>query len=285
VRTLSADGGLSVRALVGTELVREAAVRHGTAPTASAALGRALMGAVLLATGADEGETFQLQLRGDGPLGQVTVISDHLGRARGYVANPAAHPPPHGGKLDVAAAVGKGILAVVRYHPKWREPYTGIVPLVSGEVAEDLAHYLAVSEQTPSVFAAGVFVDSDGSVSAAGAYLVQTLPGVDESVLAKLEATVRALPPPSALVRAGVGADGIVDALLDGIGGRARTRSEPRFHCACSSDKIRRVVALLGRDERREIADRGEPLEVRCEFCATEYRLGPDEVGALLPDA
>jgi molecular chaperone Hsp33 len=284
VRTLSADGGLSVRALVGTELVREAATRHRTAPTASAALGRALMGAVLLATGADEGETLQLQFRGDGPLGQMTVISDHLGRVRGYVANPAAHPPPLGGKLDVGAAVGKGILAVVRYHPTWREPYTGIVPLVSGEVAEDLAHYLAVSEQTPSLFAAGVFVESEG-VTAAGAYLVQTLPGCDESVIEALERAVRALPPPSALVRSGVGADGLVDALLAGIGGRARTRSRPQFHCACNADKIRRVVALLGRDETREIAQSGEPLEVRCEFCATEYRLAPDEVGALVPDA
>jgi molecular chaperone Hsp33 len=285
VRTLSSDGGLAVRALVGTELVREAASRHRTAPTASAALGRALMGAVLLATGADEGETLQLQFRGDGPLGPITAIADHAGRVRGYVANPAAHPPPAGGKLDVAAAVGEGILAVVRYHPSWREPYTGIVPLVSGEVAEDLAHYLAVSEQTPSVFAAGVFVESDGSVAAAGAYLVQALPGVDEAVIAKLEATVHALPPPSALVRSGVGADGLVDRLLAGIGGRERTRSEPRFFCACSVDKIRRVVALLGREETREIAASGEPLEVRCEFCATEYRLAPDEVGALVPDA
>jgi len=180
--------------------------------------------------------------------------------------------------------VGEGILDVVRYHPTWREPYTGIVPLVSGEVAEDLAHYLAVSEQTPSLFAAGVFVESEG-VTAAGAYLVQTLPGCDESVIEALERAVRALPPPSALVRSGVGADGLVDALLAGIGGRARTRSRPQFHCACNADKIRRVVALLGRDETREIAQSGEPLEVRCEFCATEYRLAPDEVGALVPDA
>ncbi|HTO68838.1 MAG TPA: Hsp33 family molecular chaperone HslO [Myxococcota bacterium] len=285
MRTLSADGGLAVRALVATELVREAAERHRTAPTASAALGRALMGAVLLGAGADEGETVQLQFRGDGPLGPITAISDHLGRARGYVANPAAHPPPVGGKLDVGTAVGQGALAVVRYHPSWREPYTGIVPLVSGEIAEDIAHYLAVSEQTPSVFAAGVFVESDGTVSAAGAYLVQTLPGVDESVVAHLEATVRALPPPTALVRSGVAADGLVDALLAGLGARARTRSQPRFYCACSTEKIRRVVALLGRGERREIASGREPLEVRCEFCAAEYRLAPDEVGALLPDA
>ena len=282
---MSADGGLSVRALVATPLVAEAAARHRTAPTASAALGRALMGAVLLASGAEEDETLQLQFRGDGPVGQVTVISDHLGRVRGYVGDPSAHPPPRGGKLDVGAAVGRGILAVVRYHPAWREPYTGIVPLVSGEIAEDLAHYLVTSEQTPSALGAGVFVESDGSIGAAGGYLVQTLPGVDEAVLARLEATIRGLPSPTTLIRSGLDADGMLDALLDGIGARARERSAPRFHCACSVDKIRRAVALLGRDETREIASRGETVEVRCEFCATHYRLAPDQVGALLPDA
>jgi molecular chaperone Hsp33 len=285
VRTVSADGGLSVRALVATGLVAEAAARHGTAPTASAALGRALMGAVLIASGAEDGETLQLQFRGDGPIGQVTVISDHLGRARGYVTDPSAHPPPRGGKLDVAAAVGKGILAVVRYHPAWREPYTGIVPLSSGEVAEDVAHYLAASEQTPSALAAGVFVESDGSIGAAGGYLVQALPGADPQVLARLEVTIRALPSPTTLIRSGIGADGIVSALLEGIGGRARERSAPCFHCACNADKIRRAVALLGREETRAIAESGEVVEVRCEFCATHYRLPPDEVGALLPDA
>jgi molecular chaperone Hsp33 len=281
---VSGDGGLSVRALVATSLVAEASARHRTAPTASAALGRALMGAVLLANGAQEGETLQLQLRGDGPLGQVTVIADHLGRVRGYVGDPSAHPPPRHGKLDVGADVGKGILAVVRYHPAWREPYTGIVPIVSGEVAEDIAHYLATSEQTPSALATGVFVESDGSIGAAGGYLVQTLPGANPEVLERLEVTIRNLPTPTQLIRSGVDADGLVELLLDGIGSRARETSAPRFYCACSPDKIRHAVSLLGRDETREIASRGEAIEVRCEFCATHYRLAPDEVGALLPD-
>jgi molecular chaperone Hsp33 len=285
VRTVSADGGLALRALVATPLVAEAAARHRTAPTASAALGRALMGAVLIASGAQDGETLQLQFRGDGPLGQVTAIADHRGRVRGYVSDPSVHPPPRNGKLDVGAAVGRGILAVVRYHPAWREPYTGIVPLQSGEIAEDIAHYLVASEQTPSALAVGVFVESDGSIGAAGGYLVQTLPGVDESVPERLEVTIRGLPAPTTLIRSGFGADGLLDALLAGIGGRARERSAPAFHCGCNAEKIRRAVSLLGRDETRAIASRREAVEVRCEFCATEYRLAPDEVGALLPDA
>lgn len=242
------------------------------------------MGAVLIANGAQDDETLQLQFRGDGPLGQMTVISDHLGRVRGYVADPSVHPPPRDGKLDVGAAVGRGVLAVVRYHPSWREPYTGIVPLVSGEVAADLAHYLATSEQTPSALASGVFVRGDGSVGAAGGYLVQVLPGADENVLSHLERTVRELPTPTELIRGGLGADGLIDALLAGLGSRARTRSHPEFFCACDTGKIRRAVMLLGRDETRAIAAAGESLDVRCEFCATNYRLAPDEVGALLPD-
>lgn len=285
VRTVSADGGLSVRAIVATGLVAEAARRHETAPTASAARGRALMGGVLLAAGAKEDETLQLQFRGDGPLGQMTVIADHLGRVRGYVSDPSAHPPSRSGKLDVGAAVGKGILAVVRYHPSWREPYTGIVSIVSGEVAEDLTHYLAESEQTASALAVGVHVASDRSIEAAGGYLVQALPEADEDVLARLERTVRALPSPTELVRAGLSADGIVDRLLEGIGARGRQRSRPEFHCGCDAERIRRAVTLLGRAETRAIAEKRERLEVRCEFCATGYVLEPDEVGALLPDA
>ena len=285
VRTISADGGLSVRAMVATGLVAEAASRHGTAPTASAALGRALMGGVLIAAGAKEEETLQLQFRGDGPLGQMTVIADHLGRVRGYVSDPSAHPPSRSGKLDVGAAVGKGVLAVVRYHPSWREPYTGIVPIVTGEVAEDLSHYLAESEQTASALAVGVYVASDQTVQAAGGYLVQALPGVDDEVLVRLERTVRELPSPTELVRAGLSADAIADRLLEGIGSRGRQHSNPEFHCGCDVEKIRRAVMLLGRAETRAIAAKRERIEVRCEFCATDYVLEPDEVGALLPDA
>lgn len=285
VRTISPDGGLSVRALVATGVVAEAARRHRTAPTASAALGRALMGAQLLAAAALEDETVQLHFRGDGPLGPITVIADHRGGVRGFVNNPVAHPPARGHKLDVGAAVGKGILAAVRYRPTWREPYRGVVPLVSGEIAEDIAHYLAESEQIPSAVALGVFVRADGSIDAAGGFLVQVLPNAGDEVVARLDANVRALPAPTELLRAGLRADDVVDRLLAGIGAGERVRSRPRFSCSCGEDRIRQAVALLGRDAVYEISQGSEDLEVRCEFCGERYALGPDEVGALLPNA
>ena len=273
-----------MRTLDASRLVREAAHRHGTAPTASAALGRSLMGALLLAAGKTRDETVQLQFRGDGELGQVTAIADGACNVRGYVHNPEAHPPPRAGKLDVGRAVGRGILSVVRYHPAWRDPYSGIVPLVSGEIAEDIAHYLAVSEQSPAALALGVFVASRGEVEVAGGYLVQPLPGASSSALERLERVVRALPSPTRMLRAGLGAGEMIARLLDGPAAGDVHRELPRFFCACSRERIRRAVVLLGRDETREIARAGEPLGVRCEFCATSYQLTPDEVGALLPD-
>jgi molecular chaperone Hsp33 len=285
VRTVSTDGGVAVRALVATELVGEAASRHGTAPTSSAALGRALMGAVLLASGAEDDETVQLQFRGDGPIGTLTAIADSAGFARGYATRPGAHPPPRDGKLDVGAAVGKGILAVVRYHPSWREPHRGIVPLESGEIAEDVARYLHESEQTPSAIALGVFVSSEGRIEAAGGFLVQALPGAPEETLARLESNVADLPAPTQMVRGGLRADDVVDRLLAGLGSRERTSSRPAFRCRCGRDRILRAVVLLGRDEVRGLVARGEPLEVRCEFCGNRYELSPDELGASIPDA
>lgn len=285
VRTLSGDGSIAVRALVATGLVAEAAGRHGTAPTATAALGRTLMGAVLLAAENDVDETLQIQFRGDGPIGSITVIADCEGRVRGYATHPATHLPARNGKLDVGAAVGRGILAVVRHHPSWREPYSGIVPLASGEIAEDLARYLLESEQKPAAVALGVYVGADGGVEAAGGFLVQALPGAGEEAVARLESNVRALPSPTELLRSGVDADGLVDRLLDGLGARERHHGAPRFTCRCDRERVLAAVTLLGREEIRDIATRGEPLEIRCEFCAERYLVPADEVGGLLPSA
>lgn len=284
IRTVSGDGSIAVRAVVATGLVGEAAQRHGTSPTATAALGRTLMGAVLMAAEAGAEETLQIQLRGDGPLGAVTVIADSEGCVRGFVGDPGADLPSRAGKLDVGGAVGRGILAVVRNHPSWREPYSGLVPLASGEVAEDLARYLTQSEQKPSAVALGVYVGADGTVEAAGGLLVHALPGARDESLALLEANVRRLPSPTEMLRAGLGADGMVDLVLEGMGSRERHQRAPCFFCRCSDERVRQAVTLLGRDEIREITALGEPLEVRCEFCAERYVVPADDVGRLLPD-
>jgi molecular chaperone Hsp33 len=280
VRALSDAGGVRVEALVATGLVADAARRHGTTPTATTALGRALMGALLLAAGAKDGETLQLQFRGDGPLGAITVIADAAARVRGFVAHPDAAVPAREGRVDVGAAVGGGQLAVVRFHPSWRQPYTGIIELRSGEIAEEIARYLLRSEQRRAAVALGLLLGEDGRLESAGGWLAELLPGGDEAELAQLEVNAAALGHPSEWVRDGASADDLAERLLAGLGTRGRERSEPRFACACSRERALRAAGLLGREEALEIADREGALEVRCEFCGERYLLRAAELTA-----
>lgn len=266
-------------------VVAEAVERRPLAPTALSALGRVLVGAVLLGTGNKDGETVQLQFRGNGPLGMMVAICDSTGRVRGTVSNPAVDLPLRDGHPDVAGAIGIGVLSVVRNRPTWREPYSGTVPLVSGEVAKDITLYLTESEQTPSAVGLGVALSAEGVVEAAGGFLVQTLPGADEDAVAQMERNVLGLPSTSALLREGVRADGLADLLLAGLGARERHRSMPVFHCPCSRDRALRTLVLLGADEMREIVASGETQEVCCDFCGRRYELGPDEIGPLVPNS
>jgi molecular chaperone Hsp33 len=281
LRTISADGSVSVRVLVATRLVRDAARRHQTAPTATVALGRALMGALLLATEAQDGECVQAQWRGDGPLGTITVTGASDGAVRGYVSRPATDLPLAAERFDVARAVGLGLLTVERNHPEWKQPYSGIVPIVSGEIATDLAHYLLESEQKPSSVALGVFLDASGEVLAAGGHLVQSLPGADDAALRVFEQRIAALARPSELVREGATAAMLLDRLVGGLGARNVSRVAPRFRCPCSMERVRRALAFLGDDEIRDVVAKQETLEVRCEFCAEIYYVPPDRVAAL----
>jgi molecular chaperone Hsp33 len=285
IRTLTTDASVSVRVLSATHLVREAARRHGTSPIATVALARALMGGLLLATEGQDGEHVQIQLRGRGPLGTITVTADSEGAVRGYVQHPAVSLPLVGEHFDTAAAIGLGELAVERNHPSWKRPYSGIVPIVTGEIAKDLATYLLESEQKPSAVALGLFISSSGEIEAAGGYLIQGLPGADDDVLARLEAQVAETPNPSELLRGGASADAILERLLGGSPRDSVDRIDPRFHCPCTVDRVQRAASLLGREEIREIIAEGEDLEVRCAFCADVYRLTPDQLGNMLLDS
>ncbi len=282
IRTLSADGQIAVRAVVARNLVAEASTRRPVAPTALNALGRCLVGAVLLATGNKHGEVVQLQFRGDGPLGSLTAICDSEGRVRGTVKNPAVDLPLRAGSPDVAGAIGMGALSVVRSHPAWRVPYRGTVPLVSGEIAGDLTLYLTESEQTPSAVALGVALDADGLVAEAGGFLVSPLPGAAEDAIARMESNVLNLPPVSQLLSEGLRANDLIDLLMVGFGTRERHESRPEFYCPCTRARALRTLALLGESELWEIIEAGESQEVCCEFCARAYQLSTEEVERLL---
>jgi len=285
VRTLSADGNLSVRVLVATNLVREAAHRHQTKPAATVALGRALMGALLLASESSDAMRVQLAFRGQGPLGSIITSAEGRERVRGYVTHPGADVPLKGAHLGVAEAIGLGELAVERIHPSWKRPYSGIVPLVTGEIAQDLTHYLFESEQKPSAVAAGIYLGPDAGVEAAGGYLIQALPGADEESLARIEERISIHSNPSEQVRAGASATELLEQLLGPGEHGTIDRFEPRFACQCDAERVTRAATLLGEEEIREIVSRNETLEVRCTWCGEVYMLSADELGRQYPDA
>jgi molecular chaperone Hsp33 len=300
VRTISSAGGVTARSIIGSNLVADAMELRTMAPTATNALGRAMMGAVLIAVGAgatadpgedsseidpDSVETVQLQLRGDGPLGSIVAISDSLGRVRGTVQNPDVELALPDGTPDVARAIGLGTLTVVRHRPSWREPYSGTVPLVSGEVASDITLYLSESEQTPSAMGLGVATLKDESAVAAAGFLVQIMPDATSEEIERAEANVLAMPPMSEMVLAGTNCHAILDALLDGLGSRDRHEAAPLFYCPCTRERAHRTLSLLGRGELRGMIRRGESQEVRCHFCGRAYDFAGDDLGVVLPDA
>lgn len=289
VRTISESGTIAVKALVASELVCEALTLRPHAPTAANALGRAMMGALLIAVGsaadeADEAnvESVQVQFRGDGPLGSLTAIADSRARVRGTVQRPATDCLHDDGRPNVARAVGLGTLNVVRHRPRWRSPYTGSVPLVSGEIARDLTLYLTESEQTPSAMGLGVAFGPQLADVAATGFLVQALPGAAEDDLAQVEENIAAMPRLGTLLERPFDADMLVDRLLIGLGTRARHRMQPRFFCPCTRERALRTLALLEREELEEIVRLEASQEIVCEFCGRAYDIAGSEIRPLL---
>lgn len=288
-RTISDAGTIGVKAITASALVAEALSRRPHAPTAGNALGRAMMGAVLIAVGSaaddvDEAnvESVQLQFRGDGPLGGLTAIADSRAQVRGTVQNPLTALVLSDDSPDIARAIGLGPLNVVRHRPRWRSPYTGTVPLVSGEVAGDLTLYLTESEQTPSAMGLGVaFGPSMSDVGACG-FLVQALPGATDDELAQVEANVAGLPGLASLLEDPLTTDDLIDRLLLGLGTRSRHSVTPRFYCPCSHDRALRTVQLLEREELLDMIERDVGQEIICDFCGQDYQIAAAEMVSLL---
>jgi len=260
--------------------------RHHPSKTVTAALGRGLTAAALMAsTLKDPSGSITLRFRGGGPAGGMTCVGDASGNVRGCVDEPKVELPPNPqGKLDVGGIIGRdGELTVVRddgYH----EPYVGNVALISGEIAEDITNYYAVSEQTPTVCALGVRVNQDRSVKSAGGFLLQLLPGAPDSLAEALEERVRALPSLSALIAEGKTADEIADLVFGDIPRDRMGASEVRYACPCARDRYRRAIKSIGIQELREMADSREGAEVICRFCAERYFFPPEELDDMLAE-
>jgi len=281
IRSVTDDGQIRAMAAVSTKTVEQARIRHATAPTATAALGRTLTAAGLLGTMLKQGQTVMVRVLGDGPLGGVLAMSDSWGGVRGYVVNPDVHLPlTPSGKLDVGGAVGRGTLHVT-LDLGLRYPYHGSVPLVSGEIGEDLASYLVTSHQIPSLVALGVLVSPDERVLAAGGLIVQVMPGASTQVIAYLEDRARVLPTVTTMISSGRTPEEMVQVALGEVPSHVVERAPLRFRCRCTTGKVRAVLASLGEDELRGLVQAQGRIEVRCNFCGAHYTFGEEDLAGI----
>ena len=284
VRGMTMDGFVKVVAIRSTNMVSRAAQIHGTTPNATAALGRALTAASMMGNmqKVDNG-SMTLQIRGGGPIGTITCVSDPEGNVRGCVTN--AKVPfveKYQGKLDVGATVGvDGYLTVIR-DLQMKEPYVGSTPLVSGEIGDDVTAYFAQSEQTPTACALGVLIDRDYSVKVAGGYLVQLLPGAPDEVIDKLEQGIQRAGAVTTMLEAGLTPEDILGQVCGDLGVVFMETTEIGYKCYCSRHRVTSALISLGRQELTEIMEEGKDFPVECQFCDTVYKFTPDDVAELL---
>ncbi len=279
---ISVDGTLTVMAVNSTDIVKRMEKIHVTSAVTSAALGRLLtaasmMGAVL--KGKDNSIT--LRLNGNGPSGSLIAVSDYDGNVRGYVANPVVEIPLNDkGKLDVAGAVGTDGTLTVMKDLGMKEPYIGQVPIISGEIAEDITNYFATSEQTPTVCALGVLVNPDLTIQAAGGFIIQLLPTAMDDTIDKVEECIKGIEPVTEMITKGMTPEEICRHVLEGFELDLLDSSSPEYKCDCSKERFAKGLLTLGKEELLEIA-KDEFTEVNCHFCEKKYRFTPAEIREL----
>ena len=286
VRGMTEDGYVKVVGITSTGIVERARQIHKTLPTATAALGRVLTAASMMGNmqKTEEG-SLTLQIKGGGPLGTILAVSDWQGNVRGYVENPAISLlEKYRGKLDVGAAVGnQGTLTVIR-DLRMKDPYIGTVPLVSGEIAEDVTSYFVQSEQIPTACALGVLLNQDQSVRAAGGYLIQLLPGAPDHIVDQIERSIEAVGNVTSVLEAGASAAQLLEMLFVGMNLRLLETTDIRYRCYCTRNRVASTLVSLGREELEQIVRDDETVTISCQFCDTVYRFSPQDVRELLAD-
>ncbi|MCD8005338.1 MAG: Hsp33 family molecular chaperone HslO [Oscillospiraceae bacterium] len=287
IRMLAKDAPVKASAVSGRALVERARQIHTLLPVAAAALGRALLAASMMGDAMKEEQaSLTLRIQGGGALGTVLAVSDSGGNVRGYVQNP--HVPlmeKEPGKLDVRAAVGTdGTLTVIR-DLGLKEPYVGSIGLLSGEIADDVALYFAESEQIPTVCALGVLVGVDQSVTAAGGYLIQLLPGAGDEVIDKIEAGVSRVGPVSRALERGAGPEERLLEVLRDFDMETLETHPVEYRCGCSRERVARALLSMGRRELEELIQEQKGAELTCQFCDAVYRFSQRELERLLEEA
>lgn len=283
IRATAAGSQIRAFAAVTKDTVETARKAHNTSPVATAALGRLLTaGAMMGVMMKGEKDILTLQIQGDGPLNGITVTADSRGRVKGYVGNPQVILPPNSrGKLDVAGAVGQGILNVIK-DLGMKEPYSGQVVLQTSEIAEDLTYYFAVSEQVPSAVGLGVLMNRDNTVRQSGGFILQVMPFAEEKTIARLEENVQNIQSVTTLLEEGHTAESLLDKVLEGFDIEITDQVPTEFYCNCSKSRVEKALISIGRKDLNELIQEGKPVELNCHFCNTNYVFSVEELKEIL---
>lgn len=283
VRATAADSQIRAFAITSRNLVEEARKRHNTSPVATAALGRLLTaGAMMGSMMKGEQDVLTLQIKCGGPIGGLTVTADSHANVKGFVENPEVMLPPNAkGKLDVGGALGLGILNVIK-DMGMKEPYVGQTELKTGEIAEDLTYYFANSEQVPSSVGLGVLMEKDNTVRQAGGFIIQLMPFAEDRVIDRLEKKLTSMEPVTSCLDRGVTPEQLLTELLGEFGLEILDRTDARFHCSCSKERVEKVIASVGRKDLNEMIQDGKPIEVKCHFCNTAYEYSVEDLKKIM---
>lgn len=283
VRATAADSQIRAFAATTREMVEFARGAHNTSPVATAALGRLLTAGAMMGTMMKgEKDVLTLQIKGSGPIGGITVTADSLGRAKGYVNNPnVLLPANEKGKLDVAGAVGPGMLSVIK-DMGLKEPYVGQTVLQTSEIAEDLTYYFATSEQVPSSVGLGVLMSHENTVKQAGGFIIQLMPFTDDKVIDALEKKLAEITSVTSILDAGMTPEQILDHILGEFGLEINDTVPTQFYCNCSKERVEKALVSIGRKELKDLIEEGRPVTLNCHFCNTDYTFSVDDLKRIL---
>lgn len=283
IRATAADGMIRAFATTTCDLVEIARQSHNTSPVATAALGRLLTaGAMMGATMKGEKDLLTLIAKGDGPLGSITVTADSSSNVKGYVNNPSfVNPPNFFGKFDVGGAIGNGTLTVIK-DIGLKEPYSGQVGLITGEIAEDLTYYFATSEQVPTSVALGVLMNKDNTVRQAGGFIIQLMPFAEDDVIDKLEENIKKISSITSLLDEGLTPEDILEKVLGDMNLKIKEKLPTTFKCDCSKERVTKAITSIGKKGITEMIDDGKDIEVNCHFCNTNYVFSVDDLKDIL---
>ncbi|MCI9166975.1 MAG: Hsp33 family molecular chaperone HslO [Dorea sp.] len=282
VRATAADSQVRAFAITAGELVETARKRHNTSPVATAALGRLLAGGAMMGSMMkNDTDMLTVKVRGNGPLGGITVTADSHANVKGYVENPDAMVPAKNGKLDVGGAVGIGIMQVIK-DMGLKEPYVGDTMLVTSEIAEDLTYYFASSEQVPSSVGLGVLMEKDNTVKCAGGFIIQMMPFAKEETIARIEENLKHVTSVTELLDRGYTPEEILRELLGNVGLEVTDTIPAKFFCNCSKERVEKAVASIGRKDIQEMIDEGKDIEVKCHFCNSAYNYTVEDLKKII---